>query len=78
MRGTLRAVCLFVVMAALGCHHDKYNMTTKYPEAYMDPPDEKRYNEPDTAPYRKPPTPKEDKTLLGRPGSNGIMGAPGL
>lgn len=36
-------------------------------EDYTLPPQEKRFNEPETAPYRKPLPPKEEKTLLGRP-----------
>ena len=42
------------------------------------PPDEKRYNEPDTATWRKPPPPKDEKTLLGRPGGGGTPGLGGL
>ena len=71
MWGTLRKLTLIAGMAALaGCHHDKYNLKPEYPEEYYLPPDEARYNLPDTAPYKKPPAPKEEsKTLLGKPGA---------
>lgn len=69
MRGTLWAIGLLTAMiAAAGCHHDKYNMKPKAKEEPFLPPNEKRYNEPETAPYKKPPPPKDEKTLLGRPG----------
>jgi hypothetical protein len=70
MRGALWALGLIVAMvAAAGCHHDKYNLKPKEKDEPVLPPDEKRYNEPDTAPYKKPPPPKDEKTLLGRPPS---------
>lgn len=61
MRG-LRLACGFVIglLALLGCHHDKYGMIPPAKEEYTLPPDEPRYNLPDTAGYRKPP-PREDK-----------------
>jgi hypothetical protein len=69
MRGALWAVGLVAALAAgAGCHHDKYNMKPVEKEEPILPPDEKRYNEPETAKYRKPPPPKDEKTLLGRPG----------
>jgi hypothetical protein len=78
MRGALLAVGLLVAMvAAAGCHHDKYGLRPKHKEEPFLPPDEKRYNEPDTAPYKKPPPPKDEKTLLGRPGT-GMGAGPGL
>jgi hypothetical protein len=58
---------LFAVLAVLGCYHDKYNMKPTLREEYTLPPQEKRFNEPEMTPYRKPPPPKEEKTLLGRP-----------
>lgn len=69
MRGAFMAFGLFVAVAsAVGCAQDKYNMKVKEKEEAILPPDEKRYNEPDTAPYKKPPPPKDEKTLIGRPG----------
>lgn len=80
MRDALRAVCLFtgMVVLCLGCAKDKYHMNPKFPEAYTEPPNEARYNEPDKAGYRKPLAPaKEEKaTLLGGGGRPG-MGGPG-
>ena len=79
MRGSLRAIALFVLLVALGCHHDKYGLNKKFREEAIEPPNEKRYSDPDTAPFRKPPPPKDEKSLMGRPGSGGvgIPGAPG-
>ncbi|MCS7020473.1 MAG: hypothetical protein NZ703_03335 [Gemmataceae bacterium] len=54
---------------SLGCYHDKYNMRPPEREDYTLPPQEKRFNEPEMAPYRKPPPAPEEKTLLGRPPS---------
>lgn len=77
MRGTLWAAVLAAgLAAAAGCHHDKYKLKPPEIEEYHLPPNEKRYNEPDTAPYRRPPPPKDEKALIGgRPG--GGMGGPG-
>jgi hypothetical protein len=78
MRGALRMFGLIIAFATvLGCHHDKYNIRPPQIEEYYLPPDEARYNLPDTAPYRKPPAEKEEKTLLGRPG-NGPGGTGGM
>ena len=69
MRSALWAIGLFVAMVgALGCHHDKFNMKPKEKEEPILPPDEKRYNEAETAPYKKPAPPKDEKSLIGRPG----------
>jgi hypothetical protein len=67
MCGSFRALVLFVGLLALGCHHDKYHMTPPKVEEYSLPPDEPRYNLPDTAGYRKPAPKKEEKTLMGGP-----------
>jgi hypothetical protein len=77
MRGSLRvgALGLFAALAALGCAEDKYHLAPKFREEAVLPPNEKRYNEPDTATYRKPPPPKDEKSLLGRGGG---PGGPGL
>lgn len=70
MRGMLRALGLTagLLVVGLGCHHDKYNIKPTTVEEYHLPPDEKRYNQPDTAPYKKPPPPKQEPNLLGKPG----------
>lgn len=69
MRGVLRILSLAIAVVAVGCHHDKYNIKPPHVEDYYLPPDEPRYNLPDTAPYKKPPPQKDEKTLLGRPGN---------
>jgi hypothetical protein len=77
MRGVMRAAALVVGLTALGCAQDKYNMNPTRAEEPFLPPNEKRYSEPPTAPYRKPPEPtKDEKALLTRPnpGPNGLGG----
>jgi len=77
MRGTLWAIGLFIaMMAAAGCAKDKYHMKPVVKEEPILPPNEKRYNEPDTATWKPPPPQKDEKTLLGRPGP--AMGPSGL
>lgn len=81
MRGALRAVGLVALMAAVGCHRDKYNLEPTRREEVVLPPDEKRYNEPDTAGYRqKKQESKDDKAMMGggRPGGIGTMGPGGF
>jgi hypothetical protein len=77
MRGVISVVAFLVGLAALGCAEDKYHMTPKRKEEPFLPPNEKRYNEPETAPYRKPLEPtKDEKALLTRPapGPNSLGG----
>lgn len=64
-----RGLCVWAICCCtlLSCYHDKYHMKPPEREDYTLPPQEKRFNEPETAPYRKPLPPKEEKTLLGRP-----------
>ncbi len=59
------------LVVLLGCHHDKYHIKPKKVEEYAIPPDETRYNLPDTAGYKKPPPEKDDKTLFGKQGGPG-------
>jgi len=69
MWGLLRILTLILGMAIVsGCHHDKYNIKPERVEEYYLPPDEARYNLPDTAPYKKPAPQKDEKTLLSKPG----------
>jgi hypothetical protein len=79
MRGALRILSLTTGLAAIiGCHHDKYNIKPPQVEEYCIPPDEARYNLPDTAPYKKPPPQKDEKALLGKQGPGmGGGGPPG-
>jgi hypothetical protein len=68
----------FAILAIAGCYHDKYHSKPDVKEEAVLPPHEKRYDEPDTAPYKKPPPPKDEKTLLGKtPGSFGGPGGGG-
>jgi hypothetical protein len=69
MRGVLRTLGLALgVVVIVGCHHDKYNIKPPHVEEYYLPPDEARYNLPDTANYKKPPAQKDEKKNLDRPG----------
>jgi hypothetical protein len=80
MRGTLRAVGLLVLVGAvLGCAKDKYGLNPKFrEEAILPPAGQARYDQPDTADYRKPPPEKQDKALLNRPGGVGPGGLGGF
>ncbi len=68
-------LALVVACAATGCYHDKYNVNGPKVEEYHLPPNEKRYNEPDTATYRAPPIQKKEETLSNR--GRGGAGGPG-
>jgi hypothetical protein len=71
------ALALAVALAATGCYHDKYDVSGPKKEEYILPPNEKRYNEPDTAIYRPPPPAKKQDTLLNRDRGPGLPGGPG-
>ena len=58
-------LALIVALTAVGCYHDKYNMTAPKREDYELPPDEARYNLPETAPYKPQPVKKQQDTLAG-------------
>jgi hypothetical protein len=77
MRRVVSVVAFVVGVAVVGCAEDKYRLNPVHKEEPFLPPDEKRYNEPETAPYRKPLAPvQEEKALLSRPmsGPNGLGG----
>jgi hypothetical protein len=60
----------------VGCYHDKFNISGPKREDYEIPPDQPRYNLPDTAPYKAPPPPKQVDTLMGgRGGGNSPIGS---
>ena len=73
-------LALVVALAAVGCYHDKYDVNGPKREEYHLPPNEERYNLPDTATYRAPPPPKQQETLMNKggggrgPGGNGGIG----
>ena len=72
-----RTSVLILFAAVVGCHHDKYNLTAKFPEEYVAPSDEARYTQPDTAAYKPPPKKEEFRPGGGVGGPNGIGGAAG-
>jgi hypothetical protein len=77
MRRVMAVVAFVVGVAVVGCAEDKYRLNPVHKEEVFLPPDEKRYNQPETAPYRKPLAPlQEEKALLSRPmtGLNGPGG----
>ena len=69
-------VALVVALLAIGCYHDKYDVNNGPPkrEEYVFPPDQARFNEPETATYRAPPPEKKQSTLVGRDGGFGNGG----
>ena len=72
-------LALVVACATVGCYHDKYEVNGKLREEYHLPPDEPRYNLPDTATYRRKPQEKQQDTLMNRnkgggPTGNGLGG----
>jgi hypothetical protein len=74
MRAVLALFAAAVMVAATGCYHDKYQVSGPKREDYVLPPDEKRYNEPETATYRAPPQPKQQDTLLNKSSPRGARG----
>jgi hypothetical protein len=70
MRRTL--LLLAGLTAAAGCHHARHNLSARYPEEYVVPPSEPRFDNPPESAYRRP-TPKKDFT----PGP-GMGGPPGV
>lgn len=83
MRGKLLAalgLAAAIVAVAAGCHHDKHGLMFKPKEEVIEPPNEARFNNPPSAPYKKRPAKSgDDKALLGRSmgGPGGGMGGPG-
>lgn len=71
-------LALVVALAAVGCYHDKYDVNGPRKEEYFLPPNEDRYNLPDTATYRPKPQEKQQDTLMnknrGGGGGNGLGG----
>ena len=75
MRTMLALVVALAALTAVGCYHDKYNLNGPKREDYELPPDEARYNLPETAPYKPPPPPKQQSTLANG-GNSPAAGAP--
>ena len=74
VKALLAAALAAATVVAAGCHHDKYNLKLKPKEECPLPPDEPRFNDPETATWRKPAPKKEEKALIG--GTSGKMGGP--
>jgi hypothetical protein len=78
MRALIALAVVAVAVAAVGCYHDKHGLVAPKREDYLLPPDQKRYNEPDTATWRAPPPPKQQDTLMNKGGppirGNGLGG----
>jgi hypothetical protein len=74
MRTMLALVVALATVAAVGCYHDKHNLAGPKREDYELPPDEARYNLPDTAPYKPPPVKKQQDNLSNRGGGNSPVG----
>lgn len=67
MRALFALLAGALMAAATGCYHDKYDVLGEKKERYNLPPDDPRYNLPETAPYRAPPPQKQQETLTSRP-----------
>ena len=59
-------LALVVALAATGCYHDNYNVSGPPREDYQLPPNEERYNRPDTATYRPKTPEKQQDTLINK------------
>jgi hypothetical protein len=76
MRALLALVVALFALAAIGCYHDKYDVNGPVREEYRLPPDEARYNQPDTATFRRKAPEKQQETLMNR-NKGGGPGGPG-
>lgn len=88
MRRLLSSLAVVVLVVGAGCHRDKYNLSAKFEEDYVLPPDEPRFNNPPESGYRKPVKRRESDVRnapgglsnAGRGGSgfgaNGVPGGP--
>lgn len=72
MRRLLFVLAAGAIVAGGGCHKDKYNLSAKFEEEYVLPPDEPRFNNPPESGYRKP-SKKRESDVRNTPG--GIGGA---
>ena len=70
-------LALVVALATVGCYHDKHDVSAPKREEYFLPPDEERYNKPDTATFRKKPPEKQQDTLMNKGGGGRSMGMGG-
>jgi hypothetical protein len=70
MRAVVALLVALVALGSVGCYHDKYDVNHGAPkrEEYIFPPDQARFNEPETATYRATPPQKKQDTVLNRGG----------
>jgi hypothetical protein len=59
-----------------GCHTPKYDLAAKYPEEFVTPPNEPRFDHPPESAYRKPPPKKDIAPGPGMGGPPGMGGGP--
>ncbi len=60
------------LLALCGCHHDKHRVSIPQVEEYaLPPPGDPRFDNPPTAEYRRPPSKRDDPSLMNK----GKMGA---
>lgn len=72
MRRLLLVSAVLSFVAGPGCHRDKYNLSAKFEEDYVLPPDEPRFNNPPESGYRKSGR-KRETDVRNMPG--GLSGA---
>lgn len=79
MRAVFATVAALALLAGTGCYHDRYDVGVPKHEEYVLPPNESRYNLPDTATFRPKSPERQQETLLNRNKSNPNLmpGGPG-
>lgn len=74
MRRMLTTLAVVSLVAGAGCHRDKYNLSAKFEEDYVLPPDEARFNNPPESGYKKSAK-KRESDVRDAPG--GLSGGAG-
>ena len=67
MRRLFVTLAVVSLVAGAGCHRDKYNLSAKFEEDYVLPPDEARFNNPPESGYKKS-TKKRETDVRNAPG----------
>lgn len=79
VKALLAAVLAAAAVVIAGCHHDRYNIKYKTKEECPLPPHEPRFDDPETATWRRPIPKKENsKPMMGSGPSRMMGGAGGL
>jgi hypothetical protein len=80
MRRTFWILVAVTLVSSFGCHRDKYNLSAKFDEEYVLPPDEPRFNNPPESGYKKPTRKRESdvRNSPGGPGGGGQTGGLGF